>query len=509
MKKLFTAFMVVATCFVSVYAQQHRCGTSVEALHELGERIRTLKQQPELWNQIETRGVTRYVPLTVHLVAKTDGTGRVSEAKAIETLCVVNTFYDTSGSDIQFYIKRFNYFNKDAAYSQPNSTSGEFQLQVNKKNDSANLYLVGDIPEDDGDVLGYYQPGSDWVVIQKNQVTASQWETIGHEMGHFLSLPHTFNGWECGSFEGPGNASPVSSCGEVPTERANGTNCNTAGDFFCDTEPDYGFTNNTCTFSMTVNDPQGNPVQPNKENIMSYFFGCDFRNFSEEQMQAMNIDLSSPSRNYLNNQSPAAGLQPISGTATLQLPVNQGTQGYQDASGNTAVLFDWTDVPGATKYVLEIARNSSFDIEPASYVIDGASGTIVSSYNFQVNKKYYWRVKPFNEKYLCSTSSSTSWFLTDNSVGTNDVQVAANWTVFPNPNTTGNSLIIRLDGALSVDAEITLSSILGQVITQRKANFDGNNTNVELSTAGIPAGNYILTIRSEDSIWQEKIQIVD
>ena len=66
-----------------------------------------------------------YVPVWFHLVAKSDGTGRVGMNKILEMLCEWNRLYSINGVELQFYIKGINNINNTGLYSGPRSFAGE------------------------------------------------------------------------------------------------------------------------------------------------------------------------------------------------------------------------------------------------------------------------------------------------------------------------------------------------------------------------------------------------
>lgn len=98
--------------------------------------------------------------------------------------------------------------------------------------------------------------------------------TIGHELGHFFGLEHTFN--------------------ENGRELANGSNCETAGDYVCDTPADpYNssmkmdlFMTPACKFIWQGKDANGQYYNPDPSNIMSYY-PCSTLTFTRGQYQRM------------------------------------------------------------------------------------------------------------------------------------------------------------------------------------------------------------------------------
>ena len=97
---------------------------------------------------------------------------------------------------------------------------------------------------------------------------------IGHELGHYFGLPHTF---------------------AVGDELADGSNCATAGDRFCDTPADP-YVDGTeaksyltgCSFSDRRKDTNGDYYNPLVSNIMSYYpSNCRCGGFTPQQLQRM------------------------------------------------------------------------------------------------------------------------------------------------------------------------------------------------------------------------------
>lgn len=112
--------------------------------------------------------------------------------------------------------------------------------------------------------------GSGIFIVKGDGVTAS---VFAHEMGHFCSLAHTF--------EGNG------------TELVNGSNCLTEGDGICDTpadpftpgQPMTDYVKN-CRFISELQDANGEYYNPDLGNIMSYY-NCSTCGFTWGQLSKM------------------------------------------------------------------------------------------------------------------------------------------------------------------------------------------------------------------------------
>lgn len=118
--------------------------------------------------------------------------------------------------------------------------------------------------------------------------------TLTHEIGHYFGLYHTSDDFT----DANGNL-----------ELVNGSNCETAGDFICDTpaSPDLNDSNinePTCNYIGTETDSNGDLYMPDTFNFMTQWAGTDTngllcrRRFSNGQVEKM-IDVLNTERSYL------------------------------------------------------------------------------------------------------------------------------------------------------------------------------------------------------------------
>lgn len=126
-----------------------------------------------------------------------------------------------------------------------------------------NMYFVSFIP----DFCGFADGGNtdafgSGIFIKKDCAGA---RVIAHELGHYFSLAHTFQG--------------------NGTENVNGSNCATEGDQICDTPADpyialapMDMYVKNCRFIYTGKDANGEYYNPDLGNVMSYYTcgGCGF-----------------------------------------------------------------------------------------------------------------------------------------------------------------------------------------------------------------------------------------
>lgn len=508
MKKILLSGLVFTFLMsLQINAQNHAwCGITPEGqniLHQKRMHYRTLMNN----NMVSTRAGELWLPLKIHVVTKDDGSGSVVFSKVYDMICELNESY--LDQEIQFFVDGdFNIIESTSVYNNPNvppnqpvNSDALSILNSNKFSNAINIFIVDEIPSNSGgDVLGFYDPNRDWLVLQKNQVSSGSASTVIHEMGHYFTLDHPFYGWEEGyDVFFWGDVAPTISPGGVPTELMNGNNCQTAGDGICDTPPSYNFgTSNNCNYTGGVKDPNEVPVDPLEENIMDYFIGCS-ESFTAGQkaMIAMNVDeRANLHTNLAPDVTPLASITPL-------YPIDG-----EETAAYTVVGFSWEEVPGATEYLVEVDKTVSFNFNPSFKYVTGPY--VEFSDIFNAGSVYYWRVKPLKEGYYCAPPSNplTGKFRTgEGTTSTKNINEILNWKISPNPVSAEQTLNINIETIQSFDAKISIYNLSGQKIKEETPTFSLGASNHEISVANLNEGMYILSIESETGIVNEKIVV--
>ena len=506
MKKILLAlFVLFIGATQNITAQnQNWCGTTYEAQVQLKAQL--IHQREVMANTVNTRTGIQWVPIKFHIVQDNDGGNRVDLQKVYEMLCAVNEDY--LDQDIQFFVKDgFDFVNNTSVNNNPNIPDNPFAASIMtsvKDPGAINMFLVKNIPSNNGSIgntLGYYTPAYDWLVIKRSEVNATKAETITHELGHYFSLPHPFLGWDHDPYDEAthGNPAPATSPEGVPTELMDGSNCTTAGDGICDTKPNYlfGFGWSNCNFNLQVMDPNGVVVDPQEDNYMAYFLGCA-NTFTQGQKDAISNNLAS--RTNLNN-SFDFDMTPLADAPTLNSPIND-----EETPLLNVVGFDWDEVPGATGYMVEVDRTSSFSFDPAVKFVYG--GTYIEFHDiFDANKTYYWRVLPLKEGSACGISSVKQSFKTGTTTSTSQIDEVLKHHISPNPIGKNEILNINMETSESFDATINLLSLSGQKINVIRHTFSLGASNYALPIDQLSEGIYILSIQTAKGVLNEKIVV--
>lgn len=336
-----------------------------------------------------------YLPVKVHIVGTNNGANYYKIGSLLDAFCTLNNQFAPYGW--QFYIYQdINYINNDNLYYHRNSYNGT--INSNSVQSVINMFFVGFDPTG-YNVCGYYSRGNgpqnisgngrQGVVVIGNGCAGNGNSTIAHELGHFFSLPHTFFGWEGRS----ATAAP-----RITDERVSGSNCNTSGDFFCDTPADYLSDRWSCPYApRSKNDFEGTPYAPDGALYMSYANDACQNYFSEEQLDAMRAYLTSERPYLLSANYP--GYAVITDSAAPSYPDSAAT-----GIPSNYVNLKWRRVPGADYYHLQVTRS----LNPNNMQVDTviASDTSILLTNLDPGFTYRWRVRAFNKYSTCSGYST-------------------------------------------------------------------------------------------------------
>lgn len=530
MKRYFLAFAATLCMSSAMTAQDSLanrayCGTTTEEQMQLLPDLIRHKELLARGGSLQMRGSVLYVPLIFHLVAKADGTGRAFESKCLDLVCQLNNYY--RDNQIQFYLRPaeggnppgFNYINDDALYDSPRGFAGIAASNAAKKSDAMNIYINNNanaVGQTTGVTLAYYSPQYDWIVCIRTQTGTGGGVTMSHEVGHFFKLPHTHLGWDNEPYAGAGCAPAYPTGSTVPTEKVARTgataNCGNAGDYFCDTPADYNGLNyrGTCpTYNGTWKDPDCVLLAPDQRNIMSYFYSCNSGfAFSTEQKAVIRNDLATNGTRAYLRRGVTPNTAEITGVPTLTSPVGGVTTPFFNY-----IQFDWTAVPNATGYIVEVAPSVTFDFSVISFYSPFNTASIDNIRIRQgvpqliANRTYYWRVRPFSNGQACTSTSANGQFRTSGTVSNYEISAVNQFNVQPNPLSKGQNLRVTLDLTENLDATLRLLDVAGRVIETQKRSFTQGNNEVNWQLDHLAAGVYFVSLQTTQGNIVKKLVI--
>ncbi len=431
-----------------------------------------------------------FIPIQFFLIANSDGGGRILEERVFEGICKLNE--DFEGTNMQFYFNGdFIYINNDILYDLPfpNIPSGaSSQFVLNRKMGYVNIFIGNSLSSGNS---GFYTGGADIIFMDRSYVNDHD-NILAHELGHFLSLPHTFLGWEATEYD-PSTSTPTEvSWGNFTNDVEyvdREKNCETSGDFFCGTPADYITNwNGGCDYTGGAVDPDSVLIDPDESNLMAYysFAGCEKYTFADDQTEAMFADYQSRTDLLSNN---IAQQEPVSEDPVLLFPIDEDDVGFID------IDLQWEAVPNATYYIIEVSRLPNFFANDVYQIVNENNYTIEE---LDIDKKYYWKVTAFNETNQCISTSSQSIFTTvENTSNTHEENLNKQaFTLIQNPIETQQTQLL-INASQEGIFNLSIFNYNGQVLRNIKNLPLFSGPNVAKLNLTLSSGIYFIKIQGE------------
>jgi len=470
------------------YAQTNYCATPPTE----DKWLETYQQQPHLYEKGGNELI--YIPMTIHLVGNDEGKGYFPISDLLDALCVVNE--DFIPANIQFFIKNIRYIQRTAWYNHDNFAPGAEMQRRNNVSNTMNTYFVSNA----SNACGYAVINSISTVIT-NSCSNSGEHTWSHELGHALSLPHTFRGWEGSEdfdYSTPAPKFIGNDRDSTLVELTDKSNCDTAGDRFCDTEPDYLSERWTCNGSQRSAtqqiDPNGQKFTSDGTLIMGYADDNCTSRFSPEQIQAIRANIFSQ-KATLVNQTISDGTISESEPIVLSSPLDNQTVGFQN------IFFEWEPVAQATKYMFQVSRLPTFSVLAVDTIV--STNTLILP-ELPIRLRYYWRILPYNNYSTCGSFSTRKSFLTaeetTSTVNLTESQISVSPTLLTQP----GQLQIQVKDVVKADLRIELFDITGKLIIYHQTERNAG-TDLQLFVEDNPPGIYTLRVTIANQQFVRKI----
>jgi len=233
------------------------CGTQLSP-EDAATLWRRHQDAPQLEDADIASGPTYVVPVSFHVVRRSNGSGGINESQLAAGLSLANSSF--AGAGMSFcQVGPVHYVDSDFYYLQANTNADILELfTINRVPSTVNVYLLPFLTTESGALCGlatFSIQTNGGVAMRYSCIgTATQGTSFPHEIGHYFDLFHTHEGLQC----------------------TNGVGCESSGDLLCDTPPDPTLgTHNVipgCTYTGTEPDPCGTmqPFVPLVNNFMSY-----------------------------------------------------------------------------------------------------------------------------------------------------------------------------------------------------------------------------------------------
>ncbi len=445
---------------------------------------------------------TLYVGVQVHLLAKDNGAGRFATNRMLDAFCRLNSDFAASG--IRFYFKNdWNLIDSTGWYQHETIEQGIDMMLTNNVSGALNAYFAANV----ADNCGYNLPYAG--VALSHGCSGPNDHTWAHEVGHALSLPHPFIGWE-GKVYNFANPTPDTLTydythfhdsleTQIPApldtalvEYLDGSNCDIAADLICDTKPDYLSYRWDCDGQgnslAQQKDPAGATFYSDGTLFMSYSADNCSNRFSDDQIAIMRAALLSEKADWLTTTPPQGD---ITETAELLSPI-----GGQLSPVNGTTL-QWSAVPNATHYAVQVSRFAAFNVKELDIVTTNTSYTLGQLPN---NLTWYWRVRPFNNWFSCTGMTPSATFKTSNILSASEPG-ADGWRCYPTLLAPAQPLMLEIpESWQGHHAKCIVYDATGYQMWEHKLLPVNGKEQIQLPSALWASGVYRLVLMNDENV---------
>ncbi|MEL7220885.1 MAG: zinc-dependent metalloprotease [Bacteroidota bacterium] len=435
-----------------------------------------------------------YAPVQIHVVGTDQGGGYMAYSSVMRAFCELNE--DFIPAEMQFFLAGpVNFISNSAYYDHDFGAGYDMMFEHNVPN-AINCYIV----QSPAGNCGYYSPGPDAIALSKSCVQPGD-NTWAHEVGHYLSLPHPFYGWEYRDedidhdYADPAPESWVAGWGtEYFVEKMDGSNCQFAADGFCDTAPDYldyrWTCNNEGISNLVQHDPNGVPFNSKGDLFMSYSDDVCATRFSDDQIAAMRANMVEQRPNLVNDP-------PLEDD--IIIPEQETLTVISPAAGSIVdddtVLLEWEPVENATHYLVQVNPFSNLNILLNQFIV--YEPRLVFE-DLQDNKTFYWHVRPFNEYDTCTDFLEPNSFETGLISSTTKLLPGEQLRIYPNPVSSSRSTSLELISTTSERAYWQIMNTAGQQLNVGQFETASSLQRIDLPTENLSPGLYIVQIQLGD-----------
>ncbi|BDD06720.1 zinc-dependent metalloprotease [Aureibacter tunicatorum] len=375
MRKLYLSFLLVFMAGWS-YAQNDKCGTNYFTYEQI-QQIRESAKQYQSSRRTAANQITS-VPVQFHFIHPNDPSH--AEVASIEEANMLLAWmnHDFEPADLTFFFKEAPiYVNHTASWDNFTSAKEEAMAAESEADDALNIYFVKEIQ---GDVAGYARAplpnkSSNRIVMEHRY--AGDQGVVSHEVGHYFSLPHTFQNTEGG---------PNGNLSENVARSGSEFNADAAGDFISDTHADPGVDEN-----RAQTDRYGRTYTPPTDNLMSYYSSSDIMIFTPGQYEQVKYGVSR--RKFFMYEWARPEYSWDASPASVNAVENLSAEFAMNK-----ITLSWDDVAdNETGYIIYRSRSASsgFRALPGKGLAPGAE-TYTDDYMLEHRTKYYYKIVPSN-----------------------------------------------------------------------------------------------------------------
>lgn len=449
--------------------------------------LREFQTNPSAFIHLRGNNDILQLPMTIHIIGQADGSGYFSRAELQVATCKLNQDYEEH--NIRFFIQEIRYHNNNAWYNHATFSIGNFMYSSTKVEGTMNVYIDNNAAGN----CGYATLSGDRLFLRKSCIRGSASTTWSHEMGHALSLPHPFSGWEDTTYDPSMPTPAVVFRGNSPVnvERVDGVNCASSADGFCDTAPDYLSERWNCNGNgespIILKDPLNVEFRVDGTLIMAYANDACASVFSPQQVAAMRANIQTVKDRMIFSGT----LPELASPSTVTISPSQDQEVL-----NVNILLEWEPVENALEYIVEVSRFSDFNLKEFEAIV---STTSVVVPELVAERNYFYRVMPVNYSDFCTSFSPSTRFRAVIQTSTTEV-AGSSFSIYPTilKDTEYMSIAGRLNKSINVTFDIL--DLQGRVVSSTQKFLIAGPLSESLFVGSLTKGMYLMRISSSEGI---------
>lgn len=464
----FFKLLIVTVCFFSinnteVWAQLNSINNEKIQFHcnesYRGNKTLALERAKEIQGMGKVRSANFNLPVQIHVVRNSNGTGGITQAEANNELALANAAY--SNLSVEFFqCSPVHFIDSNYFYNHIYSdATGDHVFACGTNNYEYNLCTINNV----ADVINIYYVTTnglnwsafpderfsnchDWIIMNRNSLGFPG--LLAHELGHYFDLLHTHE--------------TVFGIENITRNTANSCyNADVAGDLCPDTDADRNQWDSCSVVLGPVDLCANSAYGPDAYNLMCYS-DCNI-NISSDQASRIYYSILSPlSRGYLT----------CSGLSACQSNWN--------LTGNVTTSYYWQ----ANDHILSIAKisNAKVTYDAGSYI------DLKTGFNSYISADFTARIEGCWGEYNYKSNF-------ENPNENTEPEEFSETNVYPNP--VADDLTISSNFDLS-NSVIKIFNSLGQIVFQSIQNDLTKNYSLKLNLEKIPSGVYFIQLSGSD-----------
>ena len=156
---------------------------------------------------------------------------------------------------------------------------------------------------------------------------------------------------------------------------------------------------------------------------------------------------------------------------------------------------------------MELDRLPTFVFQKQSFYVRDAN--FLELNNLEANKKYYWRVKPYNDYSTCQPFTLAKSFTTgENPTAVQDIDFVSKWVLSPNPLTSNQDINLAFAAEKAFQGNIRFFNLSGQALGQaQQYNFKAGQNRLAIPVPNLQNGVYLLMLQTNEGVRTERILV--